>query len=320
MVLKNTASNQGHTISVVIPMHNGLAHIARAIGSVYQQTFPPNEIILVDDGSSDGGANHVRRNFPTVKILSKTNSGAGSARNAGIEEAKSDWIAFLDSDDFWFPDHLANAIDVMALCPQASVVSTGIMKWKPHDPLNVVNKKITLGIVNFFEDQIKGLGVITSSTAVVRKAAFETAGKFTTQKIHEDTDMWERLALLHSFAHTSQVTAVYVESKSGATSEYFEEMYSISPDWNRLLYLSRNVDLQDRSEDKRKLERYQNHLRWSNMKCLLLHNEITLGKQQLRELSGSIRITQRFGSLVVSLCPSVVIRFVIDLRNRLTTF
>lgn len=301
-------------------MHNGLAHIARAIGSVYQQSILPSEIILVDDGSSDGGADYVRENFPKVKILSQTNSGVGSARNAGVEAAKSDWVAFLDSDDFWFTDHLGTVIAVMALCPKASVVSTGIMKWEPNNPLNIVNKKITLGIVNYFEDQIKGLGVITSSTAVVRKAAFETAGKFTTQKIHEDTDMWERLALIHSFAHTSKVTAVYVGSKSGATSKYLGEMLSISPDWNRLLYLSKNLDLQARSKDKRKLERYQNHLRWSNIKLLLLHHEITLGKQQLRELSGSMRVTHRLSSLLISVSPRVVIRVVIHLRNWLTAF
>jgi glycosyltransferase involved in cell wall biosynthesis len=319
-VLETAVSNQSPTISVVIPMHNGLTHIARAVGSVYQQSFLPNEIILIDDGSSDGGADYVRENFPKVKVLSQTNSGAGSARNAGIEVAKSEWVAFLDSDDFWFTNHLETAVAVMALCPQASVVSTEIIKWEPHKPLNIVNKKVTLGIVDYFEDQIKGLGVITSSTAVVRKAAFETAGKFTSQKIHEDTDMWERLALLHSFAHTSQVTAVYVESKSGATSKYFREVLSASPDWNKLLYLSRNLDLQDRSEDRGKLERYQNHLRFSNIKCLLLHNEITLGKQQLRELSGSMRAAHRFGRLLVSLSPRFVIRLVISLRNRLTAF
>ena len=109
-------------------MHNGLAHIARAIGSVYQQSFLPNEIILVDDGSNDGGADYVRENFPKVKILSQVNSGVGSARNAGIEVAKSDWVAFLDSDDFWFTNHLETVVAMMASFPQASVVSTRISK------------------------------------------------------------------------------------------------------------------------------------------------------------------------------------------------
>ena len=127
------------------------------------------------------------------------------------------------------------------------------VKWEPHKSLNIVNKKIAFGIVDYFKDHIKGLGVITSSTAVIRKAAFETAGKFTSEKIYEDTDMWERLALLHSFAHTSQVTAVYVASKAGATSKYFRELLSISPDWNKLLYLSRNLDLQDSREDSKGL-------------------------------------------------------------------
>jgi glycosyltransferase involved in cell wall biosynthesis len=93
-------------ISVVIPVFNGAAYIGEAIESVLGQSLPPAEIIVVDDGSSDGTAEVVRRYQPGVLYRRQAHEGAGAARNLGIRESKGDWLAFLDADDVWLPDKL----------------------------------------------------------------------------------------------------------------------------------------------------------------------------------------------------------------------
>lgn len=97
------------TIAAVIPLFNGEAYIRAAIDSVLAQSSLPDEILVVDDGSTDGGADIVRelaRSHP-ITLLSKANGGQSSARNLGIEHCRSSHIALLDQDDMWYPDHLA---------------------------------------------------------------------------------------------------------------------------------------------------------------------------------------------------------------------
>ncbi len=95
------------TVSVVIPTYNRSLLAERAVASVVAQTRPADEIVVVDDGSSDGTADRLRSAFPTVTVLETENRGVSAARNRGIEASSGDWIAFLDSDDEWTPEKLA---------------------------------------------------------------------------------------------------------------------------------------------------------------------------------------------------------------------
>lgn len=98
----------GPDITVVIPLYNGADHIERALASVFSQTLLPLEVVVVDDGSADDGAARAARlSGPVpVRVLSQANAGQSAARNAGIGAAAGDWIAFLDQDDMWRPQHL----------------------------------------------------------------------------------------------------------------------------------------------------------------------------------------------------------------------
>ncbi|HET9645560.1 MAG TPA: glycosyltransferase [Burkholderiaceae bacterium] len=93
-------------ISVIIPAYNASATLGRAIGSVLEQTRPAHEIIVVDDGSRDGTAEVARHYGPRVQIVQQANAGPSAARNRGVEAATGDWIAFLDADDWYYPDRL----------------------------------------------------------------------------------------------------------------------------------------------------------------------------------------------------------------------
>jgi len=93
-------------ISVVIPVYNGAAFIQRCLDSVFAQAFPAEEVIVVDDGSTDDTPNILDRNKTRIRAIRQANSGRSTARNAGLRAARGDYVAFLDADDQFWPDHL----------------------------------------------------------------------------------------------------------------------------------------------------------------------------------------------------------------------
>ena len=111
------------TISVIIPVFNGERFLAEAIDSVLAQTLPPNEINVVDDGSTDGTGDVVAALavIASVRIhtISQENQGPAAARNRGADSASGDLIAFLDADDLWLPDKTAHQVATLAAYPEA---------------------------------------------------------------------------------------------------------------------------------------------------------------------------------------------------------
>ncbi|NOQ64484.1 MAG: glycosyltransferase, partial [Methyloprofundus sp.] len=109
-------------MSLIIPTYNRCASLRRALASVLQQSLLPDEIIVVDDGSTDTTANMLATEFPQVIYIAQENTGVSAARNAGIRLAKGEWLAFLDSDDTWLAQKLAiqvsalNASDGLKIC------------------------------------------------------------------------------------------------------------------------------------------------------------------------------------------------------------
>src|SRR5437016_4504964 len=105
-------TNQRLSVAVVIPLYNGSRYIATAIRSVLAQTVIPEEIIVVDDGSTDNGPAVVGRlgESAPIRLLSKPNGGQSDARNFGVVHTTSDLIAFLDQDDVWYPTHIAELL------------------------------------------------------------------------------------------------------------------------------------------------------------------------------------------------------------------
>jgi glycosyltransferase involved in cell wall biosynthesis len=116
-------------VSVIIPLYNKERFIARAIRSVCTQTFSDFELIVVDDGSTDAGADLARQcGDSRVRIISQENAGPGAARNAGIHAAKGELLAFLDADDEWLPDFLRQSLAILKQHPEASSVTSGYVE------------------------------------------------------------------------------------------------------------------------------------------------------------------------------------------------
>lgn len=110
----------GPKFSVVIPLYNKAPHVTRAIESALAQTRAAHEVIVVDDGSTDGSLEIVRAlDDPRITILTRSPPGPGgyAARNLGVETATGDWVAFLDADDLWYPEHLGNLARAIGASP-----------------------------------------------------------------------------------------------------------------------------------------------------------------------------------------------------------
>jgi glycosyltransferase involved in cell wall biosynthesis len=114
------------TITVIVPLFNKRPFVERALRSVFGQTCGPHEIIVVDDGSTDGGAEIVQRfSDPRLRLIVQENRGPGGARNRGLSEASGTHVAFLDADDAWTPSYLENAVAQLGVYPEAAAATCG---------------------------------------------------------------------------------------------------------------------------------------------------------------------------------------------------
>jgi glycosyltransferase involved in cell wall biosynthesis/SAM-dependent methyltransferase len=201
-------------VSVIIPVFNGQQFIGKAIDSVLHQTYLPAEIIVVDDGSTDGTADIVKGFFhPVVKILyvSKKHGGASSARNLGILRSKSELLAFLDADDVWERDKLQRQVEVFQ---KTSDQTLGVVYC---DYGNISPEGLELenfrGFVvdphvkgRVYEKLLSGNKIAGSDSAVlVRRECFQRQGLFDEQLVTcEDWDMWLRIAKEFTFDYVPQ--------------------------------------------------------------------------------------------------------------------
>lgn len=115
-------------VSVIIPVRNGLAFIDEAIASALSQSFQDVEIVVIDDGSTDGDYDALSNTDPRIRVLHLAGRGV-SARNHGMQVARGELIAFLDADDVWFPGKLAAQVRYMETHPEVGVVFGGFLKW-----------------------------------------------------------------------------------------------------------------------------------------------------------------------------------------------
>lgn len=120
-----SAGTHAPQVSVIIPAYNGDRYIVQAVESVLGQTFTDYEIIIVDDGSTDETHQVLQPYFDTIRYVHQENRGVAAARNRGIQEAKGKFIAFLDQDDFFFPDKLAAQIALFQQQPSLGIVNSG---------------------------------------------------------------------------------------------------------------------------------------------------------------------------------------------------
>jgi glycosyltransferase involved in cell wall biosynthesis len=212
--------------TVVIPLHDKGPHIERAVRSALAQTHLPVEIIVVDDASTDDGPARVTRiGDPRIRVVHRDEPGPGgyAARNLAIGEARTDWIAFLDADDEWQPDHLNQLSAVIeaedARSPGLAVAFAGFRVMDPGnrtilDPYTRRHGEVGgrfgyRALVELWLD-IRSCPIWTSATAA-RRDALIAAGLFPAGRCRRggDKDLWLRLARQGDVARAPRVTATY---------------------------------------------------------------------------------------------------------------
>jgi glycosyltransferase involved in cell wall biosynthesis len=211
-------------ISVVIPLYNKRDTIMRALESVFNQTIQPDEIVVVNDGSTDGSKKIVAElNHPLVKLICQPNSGVSAARNRGISEAKCDWIAFLDADDEWLPEFLETIDSLYEMFPHSCVLATTYFIQNHYGQRrNAIIKKLPYKgdkgfLSNYFEVAECSEPPINSSAVVTKKDSLNAIGGFPTGiKSGEDLLTWARLAAKYRIAYSNNPLSVFVQ-KAGHT-------------------------------------------------------------------------------------------------------
>ena len=179
-------------VSVIIPTYNRIQFIDVAIRSILNQTYKPLEIIIVDDGSSDGTFEMVKKQYPFVELIYQRNTGVSCARNKGIEIAKGDWIAFLDSDDEWLPEKLKNQANSIRDNPNILFFHSNEIWIKNGLRINQGKKHTKYG--GYIFEKCLDICRISPSSVIMHKSIFQNIGLFDEMlPICEDYDMWLRI-------------------------------------------------------------------------------------------------------------------------------
>lgn len=194
----DSGARKAPKVSVIVPAYNTAAYIAETMDSVFAQTFTDFEVIVINDGSPDTETlEHVLRPYlERLVYLKQENQGPAVARNLGIHHAKGEYIAFLDSDDWWLPEYLAEQVKLLEETPSAVMACSdtqlfgdspfaGQNFWQLYPPKVPVT----------FESLLTGDCAIVTSCTVARKHAIRNAGLFDENFVRaEDFDLWMRVA------------------------------------------------------------------------------------------------------------------------------
>ncbi|MEW8028958.1 MAG: glycosyltransferase family A protein [Candidatus Thiodiazotropha sp.] len=180
------------SVSVIIPTYNRAHTLSRAIDSVLSQTHPPQEIIVVDDGSDDDTARLMAVRYGQCGYLYQSNQGVSSARNLGIEKARGEWIALLDSDDRWLPDKLQLQLEALTASPQYRLCHSNELWIRKGVRVNQMRKHAKSGGMIF--QRCLPLCVISPSSVILHRTLFDEFGLFDTElPACEDYDLWLRV-------------------------------------------------------------------------------------------------------------------------------
>jgi glycosyltransferase involved in cell wall biosynthesis len=201
----------------VIPAYNSAEYVVAAARSALEQTRPPAEVIVVDDGSTDGTQEVLRELGNEIRVISQENAGVAAARNRGFAEARGDFVGVLDADDLWLPRKLELQLERFDADPELGIVhcglryvdeglrtlrdqSTGHEGWIAHDML-VARDRLHPG----------------GTTSLIAKTAFEAVGGYDPRlPPAEDWDLAYRIARLYRVAFVPEVLAVYRQHGTNA--------------------------------------------------------------------------------------------------------
>lgn len=209
-------------ISIVIPVYNTEQYIAETIQSVIDQTYENWELLLVDDGSTDGSATIIKsfaENDSRIHYFYKENGGQASARNEGIKKSKGTYVGFLDADDLWLKNKLAQQIKELGIYQPDFLYGLGYYYYPEKEPQLETYDWINgeRSGLDFFKELYHSCAVNTN-TVLVKRELFDSVGYFDeNQHLRgtEDWDLWMRIAKTVDKVYGSPLRLVYYRIHEG---------------------------------------------------------------------------------------------------------
>jgi glycosyltransferase involved in cell wall biosynthesis len=204
-------------VSVVIPLYNKKEYIGRAIGSVLAQTHDEFELIVVDDGSRDGGPDVARAiKDPRIEVVQMgRNVGVSAARNKGVEIADGEWVAFLDADDEYKPRFLERVVEFINANSGIGLSFVGANYLVDGDA--TILPEVRSGLYDYFELFNNNRSPNNASTTMVNRAVFLEVGGFPEgQKHYEDWVLWIKLSLVGGFGYLGEPLGCYHRAANSA--------------------------------------------------------------------------------------------------------
>jgi glycosyltransferase involved in cell wall biosynthesis len=239
------------SVAAVVPLYNGGRYIETALRSALAQTVVPDEIIVVDDGSTDDGPAIVAGLAQThpITILSKPNGGQSSSRNMGVAHARSDLIAFLDQDDVWYPTHVAELSCRFGHHDKIGLVYSNLDEIDATGTLRkcaVHNQRRSRHPKPDIEECLRTDMEILPTAALVRRSAFVAVGGFDDRLSgYEDDDLFMRVlqaGYIHSYVETPlaqwrrHAESSFHSPRMGRSRLiYFEKLYQMFPEHRRII-------------------------------------------------------------------------------------
>jgi glycosyltransferase involved in cell wall biosynthesis len=224
--LKNLFHNP--LVSVIMPVYNGEKYIEQSIISVINQSYINWELIIIDDGSTDNTkikVNALRLVDKRIKYYYQKNCGQAKARNLGVHFSVGDYLAFLDSDDLWYPNKLKITIEAFLNNPEIHLVYTG---FDYIDESNILLDRCFIhpDIYNIHNSLLK-FDFIGTLTVIIKKTIFLEVNGFD-EKLYgtEDWDLWIRVSSNYNIKYIDLILSSYRENPNGSSKKVFKHFYN----------------------------------------------------------------------------------------------
>ena len=222
---KNRMIEERPLISIILPTYNRGYCLLRAVSSVLRQNFKDFELLIVDDGSTDN-TDSIIPDDPRVKYFKKENGGVSSARNFGIDKAMGEFVAFIDSDDEWGPEHLQKHLEYMEKNPTTGLTYSFVDVYDPQGNLCL---KAETKISTPFVESILFINKnsLMTPAIMVRKKVFDYIEHFDeTMSMCEDLDMWRRIAIYYDLVSVPFfTTTVHLRDNQFDPSRFMKYRY-----------------------------------------------------------------------------------------------
>jgi glycosyltransferase involved in cell wall biosynthesis len=226
---KRSVKMPSPAITVLIPAYRAAHTIARALDSIFAQSRPPDEVLVVDDGSPDDVASAVRPYGERVTLLHKPNGGAASARNLGIDHTNGDFVAFLDADDYWEPRKLERQLAIFAAHPEIGLTCgrwftqvPGMARWAPSPSSDADFDRV---VHANGERAFLAATKMWTSTILVRRDVIGIHRFNPGLEPAEDRDLWVRLVAAAPIYLTSVPLATYVQEPNSLSRSNVDRDY-----------------------------------------------------------------------------------------------